>query len=216
MNKSFWIILVVSILALVGIFILSGGKADNNAGDQFAFTEPVLSQQSHDNAVGEGTKATIVEYADFQCPYCANYAPLLDQVKQTYGDEVKVIFRSFPITSSHPQSMAAHRAAQAAAIQGKFWEMHDKLFGNIQLWSGNSGASSIFEGYAKEIGLNMDQYATDVVSEAVAAKINADQKSGTGLGVNATPTLFLNGQKLDEPPTTIEQWDALINPQPTE
>jgi protein-disulfide isomerase len=211
MNKSFWIILGVSVLALVGIFVLQGGKASNDAGGEFAFVEPLTNPQTHDRQTGEGTKATIIEYADFQCPYCASYAPLLDQLKQTYGDELKVIFRSFPIVSIHPQAMAAHRAAEAAARQDKFWEMHDLLFSNQQVWSGNNSAAEIFEGYAKELGLNMDQYKADIVSESVLAKINSDQASGTSLGVNATPTLYLNGQKLEEPPTTPEEWDELIN-----
>jgi protein-disulfide isomerase len=211
MNKSFWIILGVAILGLVGIFIISGGKASNNTSGEFAFTEPYTNQQSHDNTTGAGNKVTIVEYADFQCPYCASYAPLLDQVKAQYGDDVKVIFRHFPIPTSHPQSMAAHRAAQAASKQGKFWEMHDKLFTNQQTWSGNSSAATIFETYAEEMGLNMDQFKTDVASDNVLEKINSDTDSGRSLGVNATPTFFINGQKVDTPPASMEEWDAIIN-----
>jgi len=216
MNKSFWIVLAAVILGLVGIFILSGGKASNEISGQFAYTEPLLDAQSHDLSFGEGTKATIVEYADFQCPYCASYAPLLDQIKQTYGDEVKIIFRNFPITSSHPQAMAAHRAAVAADKQGKFWEMHDRIFLEQQVWSGNESAPSIFEGYANELGLDVDQFKADVASDEVFAKISADIESARNLSVNATPTLFLNGERIDEPPVTIEEWDALINPQSNE
>lgn len=210
MNKSFWIILVGAIIALGGIFVVLGGKAENTASGEFAYTEPLIEPQAHDNSVGNGTKGTIVEYADFQCPYCGSYFPLLDQVKQTYGDEIKVIFRSFPITSTHPQAMAAHRAAGAAAKQGKFWEMHDQIFINQQTWSGNTGAAAIFETYAEALELNMDQYKTDVASDSVLEKINSDANSGKSLGVSATPTIFFNGQKLEELPTTIEEWSALI------
>lgn len=217
MNKSFWAILGVAILALVGIFIFSGGKASDTSSGAFAYTEPLLNPQAHDYSVGQGTKATIVEYADFQCPYCAAYSPLMDQVKQTFGDEVKVIFRNFPL-ATHAQSMAAHRAAGAAANQGKFWEMHNVLFQNQDSWSGNTSAAAIFETYAEQLGLNMDQYKTDVASDLVYEKINSDIDSGRTLGVSATPTLYYNGTKLENPPTTIEEWTALIEkgemPQP--
>lgn len=210
MNKSFWIILVAAIAGLAAIFILSGGKASNSSSGEFAYTEPVTDVQSHDHFEGAGNVATIIEYADFQCPACANYFPLLAQVKQTFGDDVKVVFRNFPITNSHPQAMAAHRAAEAASRQGKFWEMHDKLYGNQQSWSGNSNAVSVFESYALEIGLNMDQYNTDVNSDSVLEKISSDIDSANKLGVNATPTIFLNGQKVENLPTTVEEWQALI------
>lgn len=216
MNKSFWIILGVAILGLVGIFMLSGGKASDTSSGEFAYSEPLTDPQPHDHSIGEGTKGTIVEYADFQCPFCGTYFPLLQQVKQQYGDEVKIIFRNYPIVSSHPQAMSAHRAAGAAAKQGKFWEMHDRIFADQTLWSGNNSAASMFEGYARELGLNMDQYNADEVSESVAAKISADQQSATTLEVNSTPTIFYNGQKLDPLPTTIEEWDKLINPESTE
>jgi protein-disulfide isomerase len=211
MNKSFWIILTVAIVGLGAIFILSGGKASNSSSGEFAYTEPLINPQSHDHTVGAGNKATIVEYADFQCPACANYFPLLNQVKQTFGDDVKIIFRNFPITNSHPQAMAAHRAAEAASRQGKFWEMHDQLYATQQNWSGNTSAVSVFESYAQELGLNMDQYRSDVNSDSVMAKISSDMESAGKLGVNATPTIFLNGQKLENLPTSIDEWQSLIN-----
>lgn len=212
MNKSFWIILGVALLALIGIFMLSGGKSSDNSDSEFAYTEPLTDVQSHDRTTGEGTKATIIEYADFQCPYCGSYAPIMEQLKQTYGDEVKVVFRSFPIVSIHPQAMAAHRAAEAAARQNKFWEMHDQIFATQETWKDNTGAATVFEDFAEKLGLNMDQYKADVASESVLAKINSDQDSGTSLGVNSTPTLFLNGKKLEDLPASIEEWDKLINP----
>ncbi len=211
MNKSFWIILVGAVVALGGIFIVLGGKAEDTASGEFAFVEPLINQQEHDHATGEGKKATIVEYADFQCPYCGTYFPLLDQVKQTYGDDVKVIFRNFPIPSSHPQALAAHRAAEAASRQDKFWEMHDLIFSNQEAWSGNDGAATLFETFAEQLGLNMETYRADVESESVLAKITADTNSGKSLNVKATPTIFLNGEVLETPPTSLEEWDKLIN-----
>lgn len=218
MNKSFWIILAVAVVGLAGVFFLSGGKAKNDDAGQFAYNADLLSLQSHDQSQGSGNKATVIEYADFQCVYCGAYYPVMKELKATYGDDVKVIFRNFPIPTSHPQSLAAHRAAGAAANQGKFWEMHDKLFENQTSWSGQSNASQIFETYAQELGLNMDQFKTDVQSEAVAEKINSDLDSGKQLKVSGTPTLFVNGTMIpaNQMPKNMEEWDKLINPQPAQ
>jgi len=144
-------------------------------------------------------KVTLIEYSDFQCPACASYYPLLKKVSEDMGEEVLVIYRHFPLSSIHPQADLAAQAAEAAGIQGKFWEMHDKLFESQSSWSGRSDVEGIFISYAEELGLNVEQFKNDLDSKAVKDAIKDDKRSGNQAFVEGTPTLFLNGEKINNP-----------------
>lgn len=154
-------------------------------------------------------KVVIVEYADFQCPGCANSSPTLSQVASQYGDHVQLIFRHFPLTNIHPHSRAAAAATEAAGKQGKFWEMHDRLFASQGEWSNASGATrtDIFADYAETLGLDREKFVEDLTSRDIVAKINYDVALGRELGVNGTPAIYVDGEK-------IEQWykdDKLVS-----
>lgn len=131
---------------------------------------------------------TIVEWSDFQCPFCSRAGPTLEQIQETYGDDVRIVFKHLPL-SIHPQAPAAHAAAEAAHRQGRFWEMHDRIFENQRDLS-----PSTFERYAREIGLDMDRYASDVESDAVRRRIDTDMAQARELGVTGTPAFFINGR----------------------
>src|SRR5690606_29987310 len=130
MNR-FWIILTVIIIGLVGLFIAT--KPDNEAVD---FTGEPATVQADDHVRGaEGDDAvTLIEYVDFQCPSCAAYFPILDELKDEYAENVRFVVRHFPLISIHPTAFAAARASEAASNQDKFWEMHDKLFETQTIW----------------------------------------------------------------------------------
>ncbi|MHA7838847.1 MAG: DsbA family protein [bacterium] len=138
---------------------------------------------------GEAEAAvTIVEWSDFQCPFCSRAGPTLAQIEQEYGDDVRIVFKHLPL-SIHPQAEAAHAAAEAAHRQGRFWQMHDRIFANQRDLS-----PSTLERYAREIGLDMERYARDLESDAIRERIEADKAQARELGVTGTPAFFINGR----------------------
>ena len=131
---------------------------------------------------------TIVEYSDFQCPYCLRARPTLKKVLEEYPQQVNHVFKHFPL-SFHKQAMNAHKATAAAEEQGKFWEMHDEIFALPK-----DLAPETMRKHAETLGLDMAKYDTDYGSEAIAKKIESDQKEGRSIGVRGTPAFFVNGK----------------------
>ena len=140
--------------------------------------------------------ARLEEFGDFQCPPCGMFHPILQQMRSEFGDKLQITFREFPLTPTHQHALAAASAAEAAGMQDKFWEMHDLLYDHQNDWKDKFDVRPIFEGYAQQIGLNMDRYKRDVASEVVAQRIFLDGKRGHSLGVKGTPTVFLNGREV--------------------
>ena len=139
-----------------------------------------------------------IEYGDFQCPACAAYFPMVQQLQKEFGDTVVFVFRNFPLRQ-HPNAVPAAQAAEAAGLQGKYWEMFDMIYENQDAWSASTTVADIFAGYATKIGLNLDQYQEDVNSDGVKRKIDSDLNGGLGFGVNSTPSFFVNGKLLAQP-----------------
>ena len=133
----------------------------------------------------------LVEYGDYQCPSCGESYLTLKNVQQQLGENLKFIFRNFPL-AEHPDAFGAAMAAEAAALQNKFWEMHDLLYDN-QLYLGRD----YLLGYAENIGLNIDQFGEDLQSDALVAKIEADFQGGEQSGVTGTPNFYINGKKYE-------------------
>jgi protein-disulfide isomerase len=151
----------------------------------------------YDIKVGDGpirgsksAKITIVEWADFQCPFCVRVNPTLEKVTEEYGDKVRFSFKHLPL-SMHSKARAAHQAAEAAHRQGKFWEMHDQIFAKPKDLS-----EETYLRYANEIGLDIDQYKKDFSSSSVRKKVDADLAEARKLGVSGTPSFFINGRFL--------------------
>jgi protein-disulfide isomerase len=140
--------------------------------------------------------ARLEEFGDFQCPPCGVFHPILQQMRNEFGDKLQITFREFPLTPAHQHAQAAASAAEAASVQGKFWEMHDLIYEHQNDWKDKFDVRPIFEGYAQQIGLNLERYKRDVTSEPVAQRIFLDQKRGQSLGVKGTPTVFLNGREV--------------------
>lgn len=205
MNKQFVAIVIVVIAALGGVFMLAS-NSDKQSG-----SSNNSSAQTSDHTVGAGNKGvTLIEYGDFQCPACKSYYPIIKSIKEQYGDDIKFQFRHFPLVQIHPNAFIASRAAEAAGKQGKFFEMHDLLYENQDSWKDSSEPSTIFETYAEQLGLNVDQFKLDLASEEIASIINADVKSGQAIGANSTPTFVINDKKVDPLPTSADEFKALI------
>jgi len=203
MDKRFWAVIGVLIAVFVGIMIFSNNdKAGAPTGD--------VGPTNH--LYGENKKGiTLVEYGDFECRFCVQYFPIVEQVKEKYKQDIAFQFRNLPLQQVHQNAFAASRAAEAADKQGKFWEMYTLLYQNQPNWEGSNTARATFEGYARDLGLNIDKFKTDFASEAVNDVINADiaefKKTGEKI---STPTFFLNGKKIS-PDGSVESFSKIID-----
>jgi protein-disulfide isomerase len=140
---------------------------------------------------------TIEEFGDFQCPPCGALHPTLKTLETEFGPtRLRVIYRHFPLVPAHAHALAAARASEAAALQGKFWEMHDMLFENQKAWADAFDSKTIFEGYATKLGLNIEMFRRDIGTEAVERRIFLDGKRAHALGVQGTPTAIMNGREI--------------------
>lgn len=190
MDKRFLGILGAIIIIFVAVFAIS--QSSNNKSSN---TNSSATAGATKHIQGQGQKGvTLVEYGDYECPICeAYYLPLKQAVAQTSSD-IYFQFSNLPLTAIHQNAFAAARAAEAAAQQNKYWEMHDKLYENQNQWASASDPQSMFNGYAQQIGINLNQFKTDYASSSVNDSINADvaafKKTGKDM---ATPTFFLDG-----------------------
>ena len=139
----------------------------------------------------EDAPVTIIEFTDFQCPFCKRGADTVDQIVDAYGDQVRVVFRDFPLAALHPDAQQAHEAGECADEQGKFWEIHDKIFANQA-----DVSVATLKGYAEDLGLDMDRFNTCLDNNAMKAEIDADMAAGREYGVSGTPAFFINGLML--------------------
>jgi protein-disulfide isomerase len=202
MNKRFLIILIVIVVGFIGI--VAYGKMADKAND--------LAPQRSQNVYGKvDSKVTLTEFADFQCPACYGYYPIVKEVKEQYKDRVRFELRNFPIKTAHQFALRAAASGEAAARQGKFWEMHDKLFEGQKTWEVAKDPQVIFDQYAQSIGLDMTKYASDRVSKEVLNVINTDLDDVTKLGLNGTPAFLLNGKKIESPDASVEAFSKVLD-----
>jgi protein-disulfide isomerase len=145
----------------------------------------------------------LIEYSDFQCPACEGYYPVISQVLASSTVPIKFVYRHFPLPQ-HPNARPAAYAAEAASMQGKFWDMYDLLFTNHTQWTELSDPAAVFEGYAQRIGLNVTKFKTDFASQTVHDLIDTANASDEKLGLFQTPTFFVNGKMISNPQSYAE------------
>lgn len=190
MTKQFWIVLAVAAVLLGGFVFLTN---QNKPGASSAASVP----SSHTKGTS-AANVTFVEYGDYECPVCAAFEPTVQQVEAKYGDRVVFQFRNLPLVSIHQNAFAGARAAEAASLQGKFWEMHDLLYQNQAAWVQSNNPSKIFDQYAQSLGLNVAKFDTDYASETVNSTINADVNAFNNTHTEeSTPAFFLDGKRID-------------------
>ncbi len=204
MSKKAWIIFVVVCVVVLGslVYLSRGNQVDVSKVDETKIVAASdLNGTIADHVFGaKDGKATLIEYGDFQCPACGSAYPIIKEVKTEFKDQLTFIFRNLPLTSLHPNARAGAAAAEAAGLQGKYWEMHDILYENQQTWGNSSSEQRLtrFEGYASQIGIkDMDKFKADMSSKNVGDKINFDMALAKKVGANATPTLLLDGKKIE-------------------
>jgi len=138
---------------------------------------------------------TLEEFGDFQCPPCSNAAVFIDQLVKEYHPNLKLVFRNLPLPV-HNHAREAALAAEAAGLQGRYWEMHDVLYREQAVWSKADNARELFDSYAGMLGLNLNQFKKDIASEKARQRIESDQERADSLGVRSTPTVFINNQEV--------------------
>jgi protein-disulfide isomerase len=151
-------------------------------------------------------KIVLVEYGDYQCPYCGHAFPLVKKFVEEYGDEVAFVFRNFPLTDSHQYAMAAATIAEAAGKQGKFWEMHDLIYNNQNLLSEN-----MLKECVAALNLDINKVENDITTSNLQDKIEADFEGGVRSGVNGTPSFFVNGEKWEDYDGTYDSFVGLVS-----
>jgi protein-disulfide isomerase len=153
---------------------------------------------------------TLEEFGDFECPSCANLATFLDQLIKEYHPRVRLIFHNFPL-AMHSHARDAALAAEAAGLQGRFWEMHDMLFKQQAGWSGAAFAGVLFDSYAETLGLDLNQFRRDLKSDKVSERIEADQARVKSLGIKIAPALFIDGREMGTNDRTPEGVRKLVD-----
>jgi protein-disulfide isomerase len=157
-----------------------------------ALTSPVTEGRDHLQGPADAA-VTLVEYGDYECPYCGAAYPIIKEVQARMGDRLRFVFRNFPISTSHPHAELAAEAAEAAAAQGQFWAMHDLLYENQQRLRVND-----LHAYAERIGLDLERFDHELAEHIHAARVHEDFLSGVRSGVNGTPSFYINGTRHDD------------------
>ncbi len=191
-------ILIFSVLAF--IWFIKATRPDAANVDQYP-----------DPAIGPKTATVVIkEYADFECPACAATAPALKDIIAEYGDEIRFEYNDFPL-SQHKNGAVASIGGECAFQQDRFFEYHDKVFENQSTWSKlkENEVQDVFAGYAEEIGLDMNAFYSCVEDPETAERVNSDYDEGSSLGVNSTPSIFVNGERITKGPYSVTVRDAI-------
>jgi len=198
MNKK-----TVQIYLFVAFLIIAGGALYYGlSGNSDSNSAPA------DRGDRTAQKVEILKYSDYSCPACRDMVQPVRQLKEDFGDMVEINYRHFPLSGFQFSRLASH-TVEAAREQGHFQEMHDMIFENQAEWS-RGNAPSIFEGYAEELGLDMEQFRADVESEEIGERVENQRQEGIRRTVNATPTFFINGRKLQQNPQSYAQFKSIV------
>jgi protein-disulfide isomerase len=203
-SKKAWIIFSAVCLVVLGGLVYQSNKDKVNV-DNVATSTIQAANASNGNIAehvygNPKSKVVMIEYGDLQCPGCGSAYPIITPLTEKYKDQIVFIFRNFPLTQLHPNAMVAAAAAEAAGLQGKYWEMHHKLYENQSAWNTLSTDTRVdfFVEYARSLGLNTATFKTDLNSPAVSQKIAYDQALGRKDNVTGTPTFFVDGKQVTE------------------
>lgn len=181
------------ILLIGGVFYLSSSNPPVTTSG--AVEKKVLV--AGENTVGSSSaKVTIVEFADFQCPACASFQPDMKKILSEYNGKIQFVYRHFPLPM-HKNAIPSAEAAQAAAAENKFWEMYDKLYESQSEWSEVDDPTALFVSYAKVLGLDEAKFKKALADDTHVPMIQKDLADGNTAGVNSTPTIFVNGKKIE-------------------
>lgn len=205
MNKIKWIIFaVISVGAIAGLVVYSNSTTKNT--DLFSGVDIFAIQPANDNNGNiadhlyneNDSKVTLIEYGDYQCPACGSYNPTIEKIAEDYKDIIKFVFRNY-LLSYHANSKAAAATAESAGLQGKYWEMHKKIYSTQSDWESldSNARTTYFMSLATSLGLDTDEFSKDIASSAVGDKIAYDVASAAKVKLAGTPSFYLNGKEID-------------------
>jgi len=199
------------IIGVVAVLAIGGSIAYSNSVGNKANEGIVLEAHVKGNV---DATVTLTEYSDFQCPACGQFYKIVEDVLAKHGDSVRFEYKHFPLISIHQFAVPAAKAAEAAGQQGKFFEMHDKLFENQQIWSVAASPQTYFNSYAEEIGLDMVLFKQHMKASVISDKITTEFEEARELGLTGTPSFFLNGKRMqfETYQDFLSQIDSAINP----
>jgi len=205
-NKVAWIIFGAAIVVVVGALVIYSHAINPAIDVSKVDTNSILVATDQSGGIADhvfgnaSSKVTLVEYGDFQCPYCGQAHPQVKALTTEYQDKIAFIFRNFPLTTVHPNARAGAAAVEAAGLQGKYWDMHNLLYETQSDWVSLTGTDRTdkLASDAVSLGLNKDQFLKDFAGSSVDKKISFDQALGKKLGVNSTPTFYLDGTKISD------------------
>lgn len=182
---------------------VNAGATVTGTGVDMSGAAPSTHVQGNPNA-----KAVLVEFSDLQCPACKNAEPSVKSIVDEFGGNLRFEYRYFPLTTIHKNSLLAAHAAEAAGLQGKFWEMKTQMFNTQDDWAESDNAMDTFKAYAKDLGLDVAKFEQDTNSAAVQSTVANDIALGNQIGVNATPSFYLNGKLLR--PKSFDDFNAIV------
>ena len=210
MKKSILIWVGVFAGTFLALFLLIKYQGGTVADSGKVYPEVSIISSTDQTKGKVDSKVVLVEYGDFQCPACAAFQPLVDEIMNTYGDRIQLVFRDFPLPQ-HQFAVPAARYAEAAGKQGKYWEMYDKIYAGQTKWASLKDADPIFQSYAQDLKLDMVMLKKDMDSDSIKTGIEDDRLSGVKFYVNSTPTFFLNGKKLVFKSLNYEEFKSYID-----
>lgn len=196
MTKEVKIMLAIAAVVVVGGIVLFSSQPKPETPGAPVGSASFVRDSSHMTGKKDA-KVQVVEFGDYECPACGAAAPILSRLRQEYTSnaDVNFVFRHFPLPQ-HSKAIVAAEAAEAAGEQGKYFEMTDKIYETQNLWTGAGDHKAVFINIAKNLGLNVDTFSKDLDKHTYDEIINTDKADGTSLGVNSTPTFFINGEKM--------------------
>ncbi len=203
-NKVFIIVILATALLLFGgIFLFSKG-GNSNVSTNIVNSSLLVPQNAIETSgfvngnylpASSSASVTLVEFGDYECPACGVYSPFVQQLLTDFAGKINYVFRNYPL-SQHTNALISSYAVEAAGLQGKYWQMHEKMYSAQSDWSNLSDPTSVFIGYAKDLSLDTNQFSSDINSSTVKNMVQNDTNDGNTIGITETPTFYLNGQKI--------------------
>lgn len=213
-RTAFWLGFVIVLALIVWGLVVALNKPPKDVTPKLGTPAPV-SAADHVSAASD-TPVTLIEYSDFQCPACQSYYPLVTRLLSEASTSLRLVYRHFPLNDpgpggrvTHPNALIAAQASEAAGKQGKFWEMYKLLFENHAEWTELKDPRAVFVRYASTLGLNLTPFEADLDSAAIKDFVMAQKKEGVAIGVNSTPTFFVNGKGITNP-RTYDEFKSII------
>ena len=194
---TYWFFATVAIIGSFLWIMFSGGGGGEPVSDDGTVNIPEITENEWVKGNAE-SDIVLVEYSDFQCPACKSAIPVVEAAVSEFSNHIKFVYRQFPLRSIHANAQITAQATEAAGVQGKFWEMHDIIFEHQSDWKdlSSSEIDEVLTGYAGEIGIDSEQFATDLRSSKVEDAVNEDYDGADGAKLRGTPTFILNGKIL--------------------